>query len=147
MSDNSDAFEDRKSEMLEDEEMPTFVSVSSKDISLPYSADGNIQLLPIDNTSNPLGNDETAGGVCEPQSRSHTTEEREDEGNNDNEEGSVYVLSSGDDGAYPDSSSRSNFEEVDDEEEEDEDDEEAEDEEDVNGEIFRISSHYQISGS
>ncbi|XP_046465318.1 uncharacterized protein [Neodiprion pinetum] len=156
MSDNTEIFEDRKSEMLEDEEMPTFISVSSKDISLPYTAGENIQqLLPLDNSVNPLRGTDESPDDYEGQSRSHTTEERADEGKDDNEEGSVCIVSSGEEADDVDRFSRSydeDIDEEDDEEEEDDDDDDDDedddddndeddddDEEDIHGEIFQIS--------
>ncbi|XP_046735372.1 uncharacterized protein LOC124404922 isoform X2 [Diprion similis] len=134
MSDNSEAFEDRKSEMLEDEEMPTFISVSSKDISLPYTADtaeANIQqLLPLDNSANPLRGSDEPPDDYEAQSRSHTTEEQADEGNDDNEEGSVCIVSSGEEADDVDRFSRSYDEDVDEEEEEEEEEDEDDDDDD-----------------
>ncbi|XP_012257250.2 uncharacterized protein LOC105686728 isoform X1 [Athalia rosae] len=124
MSDHSDAFDHPKSTLLEDEEMPTFMSVSSKE-SLPFN-DTNVHQLPIHNNSNPLDNNENSNDY-QAQSRSPTTEEREDEGNEDNEdneESSVYVLSSGDEADDRDPSPNSFDEEVDEEEEDEEDDDE-----------------------
>lgn len=147
MSDNGEAeaealalaFDDQKGEMLEDEEMPTFISVSStgKDISIPYGADGNVELMPIENADqvdneNRDNADQATANDYEAHSttRSPTSEEQ-------NEEGSVYVVSSGEDN---DPSSNSDDDEVDDEDDIDDDDDD-----DIDGEIIQIS-HFADSG-